>query len=643
MSLVETAYHHQPLLLVDNIDPSLRSPPVRHIPLHPTYSDQVSAQAKRGPESNDDDSEYDDQEAVRRPKASSSKSSRAGSLPPSRLERKFKCTHPGCDKAYFKPSRLAEHELSHTGERPHKCPECGQSYLRASHLTAHMRTHLSKDAKPYTCERGGCGKSFWTATHLKRHEEMHDRAEVYACEQCESTFNKAHLLREHVALAHMPEGTKPFICSHEGCEASFRVRAKLKAHEKTHDPTRYTCSHPSHGSEFPSFPVWSALQTHMHEAHPPICPHAECNGRAFKSVNHLKTHLKAHAEQEADRAVISSRANGAPGGAVGPDQQATARAGLVPVLADGLSRRARKRKADELAQASVDADGGKSPKLRRVMSGEAGKDWFCDHDECEKRFKTKFALEAHRRAIHLKIRNHICPIDGCGKAYPHKASLTKHIATHSRATTPSDSASAPNAIGVGGGITRPPATTGNALTGNVREMRRFGCPHFAVEDFMAGIDPAIATSLNGQAHAHAHAYSPARAEEDVPEDHPRSQEHEHHEHEQRIAPAPDTAPVHVKQEPDLDLARVPHPCSTLAVRNDAVTPAPVPAFPANENHQNYTPGDAEAEAGAGANGRCWMRFWRVYDVRRHLKAEHGIELEDMEVRSLLLFTGQTGE
>jgi hypothetical protein len=31
-------------------------------------------------------------------------------------ERRYKCQYDGCDKAYTKPSRLAEHELSHTGE-----------------------------------------------------------------------------------------------------------------------------------------------------------------------------------------------------------------------------------------------------------------------------------------------------------------------------------------------------------------------------------------------------------------------------------------------------------------------------------------------------------------------------------------------
>jgi hypothetical protein len=50
--------------------------------------------------------------AIAKPTLSSSPIRR----PPSRTEKKFKCTFDGCDKAYYKPSRLAEHELTHTGE-----------------------------------------------------------------------------------------------------------------------------------------------------------------------------------------------------------------------------------------------------------------------------------------------------------------------------------------------------------------------------------------------------------------------------------------------------------------------------------------------------------------------------------------------
>jgi hypothetical protein len=34
----------------------------------------------------------------------------------SNTKKRYHCTHEGCDKAYSKPTRLAEHERSHTGE-----------------------------------------------------------------------------------------------------------------------------------------------------------------------------------------------------------------------------------------------------------------------------------------------------------------------------------------------------------------------------------------------------------------------------------------------------------------------------------------------------------------------------------------------
>lgn len=162
---------------------------------------------------------------------------RKRSATPSRTERRFACTHPGCEKAYTKPSRLVEHERTHTGERPHVCSECGQSYLRSTHLAAHMRTHKNPEDKAFACPRDGCGKRFWTATHLARHEVLHDAGEVHACSQCELTFPKTHFLREHIATAHepRPEDQRRFPCEHDGCDMAFTTRQQLKTHEKRHD------------------------------------------------------------------------------------------------------------------------------------------------------------------------------------------------------------------------------------------------------------------------------------------------------------------------------------------------------------------------------------------------------------------------
>lgn len=56
-------------------------------------------------------------------------------------------------------------------QRPFKCshPGCDQSYMRESHLSAHMRTHLSPNTKAHACPVSECSKRFWTTQHVRRH------------------------------------------------------------------------------------------------------------------------------------------------------------------------------------------------------------------------------------------------------------------------------------------------------------------------------------------------------------------------------------------------------------------------------------------------------------------------------------------
>lgn len=57
----------------------------------------------------------------------------------------------------------------------------------------------------------------------------------YQCPHCDERFHKSNHLRDHIALSHMPAGTKSYSCPYEGCGASFAIRHQLKAHERTHD------------------------------------------------------------------------------------------------------------------------------------------------------------------------------------------------------------------------------------------------------------------------------------------------------------------------------------------------------------------------------------------------------------------------
>ncbi|KAJ1794899.1 hypothetical protein LPJ59_004445, partial [Coemansia sp. RSA 2399] len=61
--------------------------------------------------------------------------------PVSDKERKYACLI--CDKRFTRPSSLACHRRTHTGEKPHMCmfPGCGKQFSVQSNLRRHMRIH----------------------------------------------------------------------------------------------------------------------------------------------------------------------------------------------------------------------------------------------------------------------------------------------------------------------------------------------------------------------------------------------------------------------------------------------------------------------------------------------------------------------
>ena len=146
----------------------------------------------------------------------------------------------------------------------------------------------------------------------------------------------------------------------------FHVTHTVQAH-LAKLATRYTCSHPEHEDQMPSFPTWSSLQTHLHEAHPPMCPHEECHGRVFKDRDRLRDHLKVHAHRAEDTARDAFDT-----GSESVD--------LPSTLNRAESRRARKRRMSEAS--------GRPQKLSRIIDREAGKDHVCSESGCKKAFKT---------------------------------------------------------------------------------------------------------------------------------------------------------------------------------------------------------------------------------------------------------------
>ncbi|WVN90033.1 uncharacterized protein L203_105265 [Cryptococcus depauperatus CBS 7841] len=473
-------------------------------------------------------------------------------LYPSRTVKKYQCTWESCNKAYTKPSKLREHELTHKGERPFVCPHCQQAYFRDSHLKVHMRSaHEDHPDKPFKCRREGCSMAFWTRTKLSIHQKTHEKEGTFVCTQCDDQFTKENQLREHIASKHMPAGTKPFICEHDGCDKSFAMKAQLKSHLKIHNTERYTCSHPSHGGSLPCFSKLTELQKHITAEHPPVCPHSGCNGRVFKTPQCLKEHLRVHAEQEADS---YSREPG--------DETK-----LPPLLLEGMGIRKRRKTMEELDEQETRVK-DLPKKLRRCLISDAGKDWPCEYKGCGKTYKSKLSLDNHIKIVHHNIRPFTCPQEGCDKAYAHKVNLTQHLQKHRESQLPKAK------------------NEGQLLTGAIREIRRFTCPAHAIGTLpkthvtiLADQTTALATSSTGGL-----------------------------------------------QISKRNIDDKQYNCNTTQTQMEMLSQSSYDDAPT-----------------ATSQVPCIMRFWRVYDVRRHLHAAHGIELDDMEVRRLLLSTGQTGE
>nr|XP_033788085.1 zinc finger protein OZF-like isoform X2 [Geotrypetes seraphini] len=198
------------------------------------------------------------------------------------LGHQYICNEQG--NVYMDQSTLKSHEREHEEERPYACTECGKSFSKKPHLTAHLKTH-NNQAKPNHCNE--CGKRFLLKRDLITHQRMHTGERPFPCSECGKCFSNKTYLAKHQKTH---SGERPFTC--DDCGKKFLQKESLIVHERSHTGERpFQCAECGK-----SFAIKRNLVLHQrsHTGEKPFkCFECDKTFNLKSSLlNHEKTHIR---------------------------------------------------------------------------------------------------------------------------------------------------------------------------------------------------------------------------------------------------------------------------------------------------------------------------------------------------------------
>lgn len=138
---------------------------------------------------------------------------------------------PFCSKEFSHVSKYSAHKLRHMRTKPtFVCDICGKGFYDKSKLNNHGVVHTEE--RPFQCEI--CSHKFKAQSAVNRHiRNRHTTERRYKCNQCDKTYRDSSDLRRHRWSHGGYE--KKFQCTF--CNKKFFERKTLKYHMKTHKIT----------------------------------------------------------------------------------------------------------------------------------------------------------------------------------------------------------------------------------------------------------------------------------------------------------------------------------------------------------------------------------------------------------------------